>query len=271
MPRIDHTDFVGRFAIVIAATIAMLFVDTALASVDRRETRTHARHLYEDAESQLKKGKVADAVEDLRSAASLDRSNPDYAIALARALLLSKRPQRAREIIDGVLSTHGTSGAANLAMARTLLAQRDTANAIVYFHRAIYGFWSVNGDDGRREARLELIQVLTRLELHQQLLAELLPLEADSAPGINRPELAHLYLVAGSFGRAAAIYRDLLSDDSTGAAYAGLGEIALLTGNLQTAHADLTQALRLAPSSQSTGELLARTDSMIAIENANRK
>jgi len=269
MPRVDHAAFVGRFALIVAATVGMLFVDTALAAVDRRETRSHARHLYSDADSLRRIGRLGDAVETLRMATSLDRSNPVNAIALSEALLSSNRPQRAREIIDGVLSMHGTSGPANLAMARTLIAQHDTTNAIVYFHRSIYGFWPGDGNTGRSEARLELISILTARNARQELLAELLPLEADSAPGLTRAQLAHLYLIAGSYGRSSAIYRDLLDGDSTSAtAYAGLGEIALLTGNLQTAHADFMQALRLSPALPMAAALLARTDSIIAREKA---
>jgi tetratricopeptide (TPR) repeat protein len=203
---------------------------------------------------------------------SLDRTDSRYAIALAHALLTSDRPQRAREVIDAVLDVHGTSGPANLTMARILLAQRDTTGAIVYFHRAIYGLWTSSDAGSRRDARLELIALLSRLDLHEQLLAELLPLEADSAPGLSRLQLADLYVVAGSYGRASSIYLDLLRKDSASAeAYAGLGEVALLTGNLQTAHADLSQALRRSPGSVRVTGLLSRTDSLIATENSTRR
>jgi tetratricopeptide (TPR) repeat protein len=272
MPRVEPGEFVVRFSIIIAVTIAMLFVDTAIAGVDRRESRLHARHLYEDADLLVKKGKYSDAVDNLRRAVALDRGDSRYAIALASALLASNRPERAREVIDAVLDAHGTSGPANLAMARILLTQRDTADAIVYFHRAIYGLWASSDPGSRREARLELIAVLSGLDLREQLLAELLPLEADSAPGLSRPQLAHLYVVAGSYGRAASIYRDLLREDSTAAeAYAGLGEIALLTGNLQTAHADLSQALRLSADSRQVAEMLAKADSAIERESSTRQ
>ena len=74
-------------------------------------------------------------------------------------------------------------------------------------------------------ARLELIDLLARQNSKEELLAELLPLEADNPKDLaTRTKLGQLFLLADSPSRAAGIFRGILHESANNAvAYDGMG------------------------------------------------
>ncbi|MGH9559734.1 MAG: hypothetical protein ACRD30_10875, partial [Bryobacteraceae bacterium] len=93
---------------------------------------------------------------------------------------------------------------------------------------------------------LELADFLAAHGSGQQLLAELLPLEAGSRndPGILK-QVARLYLAAGSPQRSMNIYAALIHDNPADPAnYTGFGEAELALGDYRRAQTAFQNALR---------------------------
>ncbi|MDQ6718338.1 MAG: tetratricopeptide repeat protein [Gemmatimonadota bacterium] len=267
-----HREFVLTFGVVLAAVAGFLFLDTALAKLDRTETTSHAASNYESGVTLMRQGRTADATEALRAAWNLDRTHIDYPVALSAAILAGGRASEAENLLSPVLAANATDGPANLEMARILTAERRYEAAASYYHRAIYGLWSGNADSLRSATRFELIDLISAHGSRQELLSELLPVQSDSTlPPKVRRRIGHLLLAAGSPDRAATVFRELLRlDDSDADAYAGMGESAAARGNLRTARADFEEALRISPSDSALRVRAAVIDSALALDPTER-
>jgi tetratricopeptide (TPR) repeat protein len=171
-----------------------------------------------------------------------------------------------------LLEADANDGPANLAMARVLMKEQRTDDALSYYHRAIYGRWP-RGANQSEMARFELIDVLAGTDAKHDLLAELLPIEDDSTVSIaQRKRIALLFVTAGSPSRAIAIFRDVLRRDPRDAdAYRGLAEAALSVGDFSTAKADLLAAQKLVPGdSVAIESRISVIDSVVSLDPTQR-
>jgi tetratricopeptide (TPR) repeat protein len=264
--------FLATFGVVLAAIAALLALDLWLARIDARESRLHAMHLFEDGRALLAAKRPEEAVDRFASAQALQRTSVPYGVALADALLADGRGDEAEAQLRGVLGRAETDGSANLVMGRILARQRKLNEATAFYHRAIYGSWPADSSEQSLRARLELIDLLVRRGAKRELLAELLPLqEADPDSVALQRRVGHLFILAGSPGRALPLFRALLKRDADdGDAYAGMGEAALMMGNFRTARADLTLATRLAPDSDRFASILQVADTVLALDPTAR-
>ena len=268
IPAASVSEFIATFAVVLAVIVALFLFDTALARVDIRGRKSYAAREFRTGEQLLAQGKIELAIEHLRAASTLDDDNSAYATALAQAILADDRPDAAEQMLLPLLERDPTDGGANLAMARVLAQEGRTEEAKSYYHRAIYGLWPRGAHENRIEARFELIDLLAKINARQELLAELLPIQDDSAnTPAQRMKIAHLFVVAGSPQRAVAIFRELLRRNKPdSAAYVGLAEAALSLGDFATARADLVAAQKLSSDSTALQSRIALADSVIALD-----
>jgi tetratricopeptide (TPR) repeat protein len=172
-PTARTAEFVATLGVVLLTIVVFLFIDTALARVDQRESRAHAASLYREGQDLLARGDAREASDRFASAVAAQRGEPLYQLALGQALLAEGRVDDAHQTINAVLERAQSDGAANLAMAHVLVAEGQGDEATSYFHRAIYGRWGADSIERRRDARLELIDLLTRRHETNELQAEL--------------------------------------------------------------------------------------------------
>jgi tetratricopeptide (TPR) repeat protein len=267
-PEAGAVEFIATFAIVLGAIVVLLGFDAGLAKVDAAETRSHAATAYQTGESLNAQGKIREAIDHFRTAATLDHSRATYTVALAQAILKENHPEDAEQLLRPLLEQNATDGASNLAMARVLAKEGRIEEAKAYYHRAIYGLWPTESERNRAAARFELIDLLARTDAKQELLSELLPIESE-APNdtAQRKRIAHLFVIAGSPARASNIFRDVVRHNSRDTdAWIGLAEAALAMGNYPTARADLQTAARLSPTDTTIQAKISLTDSVIAID-----
>jgi tetratricopeptide (TPR) repeat protein len=272
LPTASAPEFIATFAAILVAIVALLAIDTWLARIDREESRSHAANLYADGRALLARHDAREASERFASAAAIERSNVAYQLGMAEAMLADHRVQEAQTTLEAVLDRAETDGAANLLMAHVLRTQGRIEEAKSYFHRAIYGRWRGDTVSQRMQVRFELIDVLERAGMNQELLAELLPIQ-DAFPDSQefRRKLGHLFLDAGSPERAVVLFRPMLrASPNDGDAYAGMGEAALMLGNFQTARADLGIAARLLPRDTAVRSLLEVADTALALDPLQR-
>ncbi len=272
MPTASAARFVGTFALMTAAIAGLLVLDLFVARIDRRESAAHAANLYADGVTLLAQHRPTDADDRFAAAVSIDRTNTNYALALAEAKLEQGDVAEAEATLHNLLERAENDGAVNLVMARTLRRSGRAQEAKAYYHRAIFGRWGADSLTRRRDVRFELIDLLAKSGSPPELLAELLPFEDTSPDSVAlRARLAKLFIAAGSPARAVTAFRDVLRRDPRNAdAYVGAGDAELALGNLRAARADFSEALRLRPADTSFAARLALVDSVFALDPTAR-
>jgi len=271
-PHASAAVFVATFAAILLTIVGLLFVDLTLARVDARASEHRAADLFREGQSLLDSGRAGDATDRFASAVAMQRNNVSYALGLAQATLADGHGDEAEATLKSILARAETDGAVNLSMARVLLVERKVSDAKAYYHRAIYGQWGADSVQQRMRSRFEIIDLLARRRETSEMLAELLPLEAEAADSAPlRKRVATLLLQAGSPRRAIANFREVLRADPRDAdAHAGLGEAALALGNFSTARADLLEATRYRPGDAHIQRRLALADTVLALSPSVR-
>jgi thioredoxin-like negative regulator of GroEL len=152
-------------------------------------------------------------------------------LQLITALTTARRIADAEPLLADILQRASNDGRANLTAARLMIRKKNTAEAEAYYHRAIYGEWPGDPSPHRVQVRMELIDLLLEKNRKQELLPELISLEAESPPdGPIQKRLAELFLLAGSPSRAANVTAIVDKNPKDISAYEGLGEAELEEG-----------------------------------------
>jgi len=271
-PTASASEFILTLTLTLGAIVVLIVGDTALAKVDREATRSTAADEYRVGVNLVAHKRLDDAIEHLRTAATLDREKPVYTVALAQVVLAQGRANDAEQMLFPLLERYPRDGGANLAMARVLAKQGRIDEAKSYYHRAIYEIWPGDAARSRAIARFELIDILAQTDAKQELLAELLPIQDESPEDtVLRKRIANYFVLAGAPARASDIYRDLLRKNPRDAdAYVGLGRAALAMGNYPVARSDFLAAQRIAPEDSSIVGTIKLADSVIAIDPTQR-
>ncbi len=271
-PTASASEFILTLTLTLGAIVVLIVGDTALAKVDREATRSTAADEYRVGVNLVAHKRLDDAIEHLRTAATLDREKPVYTVALAQVVLAQGRANDAEQMLFPLLERYPRDGGANLAMARVLAKQGRIDEAKSYYHRAIYEIWPGDAARSRAIARFELIDILAQTDAKQELLAELLPIQDESPEDtVLRKRIANYFVLAGSPARGSDIYRDLLRKNPRDAdAYVGLGRAALAMGNYPVARSDFLAAQRIAPEDSSIVGTIKLADSVIAIDPTQR-
>ncbi len=249
VPTASSSAFIGTFGVVVALIAFFLVFDAFVARIDTEEARSRALSDYREGTRLLAAGRLGDAAEQFRTAASMDRENLTYKVALARATVRQGDTETAQGLLVSILQQDPTDGAANVLMARVLVEQQRLDEAIAYYHRAVYGRWRAGEGGSSLQARFELIDLLARIKARKELLAELLPIQ-DQSPGdvTLRDHIGFLFLLAESPARAGDVFRQVLRKNPKDAkAAAGLGEASLALGEYDNAENQLATAARLSP------------------------
>jgi tetratricopeptide (TPR) repeat protein len=120
---------------------------------------------------------------------------------------------------------------------------------------------------------MELIDLLSKQGKKQELLAELISLEAESGkdPEIQK-RLAKLFLSVDSPARAASIYQTMVSKNPKDVdAYEGLGEAELEQGEYPAAHTAFDQAFRRDPDNPAIRSHLQILETVVEIDPTVRR
>jgi predicted Zn-dependent protease len=95
------------------------------------------------------------AIDEFRAALSLDPTNSQYQLSLARALRDSGDPRRLDEAESYLLTLCQRApqdGTINLALGRVAAHRGSVEDAIRYYHNSIYGVWTNDADLNRRKS-----------------------------------------------------------------------------------------------------------------------
>ena len=272
LPSASTSEFLLTFGLILLSIVLLLAFDTALARVDKSARSTTALQEYKQGQRSFLAGRLDEAIDHYRSAATLDRDHSIYTVSLAQAILAQGRPAVAEQLLRPVLEADANDGPANLELARVLVKEGKPDEAKTYYRVAIVGTWQgPDSERNRTSARYELIDLLAQSSDKEDLLAELLPLQDEAQTDSARRKVAHLFIVAGSPNRASDMYRAILRQNPRDAeAYVGLADATLAQGNFNTARDHLEAAQKIAPEDSVIKKRMALTDTVIAMDPGQR-
>jgi len=272
LPAASTSEFLLTFAIILLAIVLLFGFDTALVRIDRAATSATALQEYKRGQSFFAAGKLDEAIDHFRSAATLDRNHSVYTVSLAQAMLAQGRPAVAEQLLRPVLERDANDPQANFELARVLVAEGRPDEAKSYYRVAIVGKWQgPDAERNRTSARYELIDLLAQSGDKEDLLSQLLPLQDEAQSDSARRRIAHLFISAGAPERASEMYRAILRQNPRDAeAYVGLADATLATGNFNAARDQLDAALKVAPDDSVIRARIALTDSVIAMDPGQR-
>ena len=185
-------------------------------------------------------GNAAAALKDYRNALLYSPTNSNFQFHLAKALAATGRYDQARAYLVTLLSDSPGSGEINLELAR--IAAHDgpkmTADALRYYHAAIYGVWDTDPIAMRWQVRRELCDYLLNNDATNQAEAEIIALADNTNPEdfAGQEIVGNLLLRARMWSRALQAFQTLLShgpDDE--AALAGSATAAFQLGQYSQA------------------------------------
>jgi tetratricopeptide (TPR) repeat protein len=277
-----HPQFAGN-AVLLVAVIAVLFAaDTFLVKASQAESRAEAARSFAQGNTLFARGDYAAALDRIQNALSLERDNRDYSRTLAEVQLAAGKISDAEATVTDLLQNDSDDGLSSLIMARTLARQGRDADAVSYYHRAVYGHWDRDPAGNRRKARFELIDYLAMHDAKQDLLAELLAVEDQAAKDQAAKDqtidgrdtslrIARLFLAAGSPSRAADLFRALLRNHPGDVdALVGLGEAEFASGDYRAAQREFSTALHLDPDNREATQRQGLCDEVLALDPSLR-
>jgi tetratricopeptide (TPR) repeat protein len=261
---------VAIIALVIAGLAAL---DRFLANAQDVEVQRLAQRSYANGIRFRHRGNISEAIEGFRKAHALERRNTEYELTLVDTLIAADKLDQAERLIRDVLEREPNDGRANLLGAHLMIKRGKTVEAESYYHRAIYGEWSSDAVTHRVAVRMELVEFLAARPEHDELLAELLPLQEQAGKDPETEKhLAHLFLVAGSPSRAADQYRAVIKETpKDAAAHVGLGEAELQRGDYGRARAAFLTASAYKPDDPAIRRQLQLASTLAALDTTSRK
>lgn len=260
-------------AVIVVVVIGLFTVDQFLAKVESSEIKKTAQQSYSEGSSLLAEGKPAQALDFLRDAHASERQNLQYELSLITGLTEAGKTAEAEPLLTDILQREPNDGQANLAAARLMIRKGDTEAAEAYYHRAIYGEWAGNPIEHRVATRMELIDLMVQKKQTQELLAELISLEAEAPPSAEiQNRLGQLFLFAGAPARAAMVYEALAEKNPKDiAAYEGLGEAELEQGQYRAAHEAFLRAFLREPNNASVRAHLQTLNTVTSLDPTLRQ
>ena len=246
--------------------LAVLFAVTGFAvSLYHAKYESLGREWHSRGEADLNAGKALKAVVDFRTALVYARDSDADQLDLARALMAANRTDEAKAYLTSMWDRNPGDAVVNLALGRLAATQRNTDDALRYYHYAMYGDWgSRDPAEARRAARLELYQYLIKENERPLAEAELVAMAALLPPD---PELytqiGQLFLGLGDDSRAANEFEGAVRLGAGEAALAGAGEAEYLLGEYQQARRYLSRALREKPNDPHLSKMLDEADRVL--------
>jgi tetratricopeptide (TPR) repeat protein len=246
------------------AVVFFLLV-TGLSRLYVGQQRALGNRWYERGLADLKARRHEAAVSDFRAALLYSRDNYTYQLSLAEALLGMRHTAEAYSYLLNLWDRQPEDGLVNLELARIAAQRGQTEQAVRYYHDAVYAVWPAKGEIQRREARLELIDLLLGSNAKAQAQAELIArAENETENPAEQQLLGDLFVRAEDYKHALTEYElSLKADPHNPRAPAGAGYAAYELGRYPLAQRYLQEAVKLNPSDMHSAELLGTTEMVL--------
>lgn len=257
----------------LTALTVLLFVGVSGLSRAYRDQQTSlGSRWFDRGVADLKAQRYPAAARDFRAALLYSRDNYTYQLSLAEALLGMKQTGAASAYLLNLWDRQPEDGLVNLELARIAAQKGQLAQAVRYYHDAVYAVWPRDQETQRREARLELIDLLLRNKEKAQAQAELIALaENENENPVQSQLLGDLFFRADDYPRALAEYRVTLKADPHNArALAGSGYAAYEVGDYPVAQHYLQEAVKRDPNDTESTQRLQMTEMVLRLDPFRR-
>lgn len=252
----------------------IFFIATSgLARLYRAQREALGTRWFTRGVTELSAKKYDAAVSDFRAALLYSRDNYTYQLNLAEGLLGLGRTGQAYAYLLNLWDREPEDGLVNLELARIASARGQVQQAIRYYHDAIYAAWASDEEWKRRDARLELIQLLLATKAQEQAQAELIALAANVGDDPQQQEqIGNLFLRAQDYEHALNAFRIALkSERRSPAAMAGAGEAAFELGRYPLAQHYLQSAVAANPNDKQSSQLLMTSEMVLQMDPFRRQ
>lgn len=255
----------------IAAVIFFLAV-TGLSRVYHGQREYLGSRWFSRGVADLKARQYDSAITEFRAALLYSRDDYDYQLNLAEALLGLKRTDEASAYLLNLWDREPENGLVNLELARIAAQRGQTEQALRYYHDAIYATWPGDQRVQRRDARVELIEYLLKINSTTQAQSELIALEANLGDDpAQQLRVGDLFLQARDYQNALSAYRLCLKEDRHNhAAIAGAGLAAFDLGLYAEAERYLQEAVAAAPGDAQSAERLKTAELVLRMDPFRR-
>jgi len=258
----DRRTYLGRepMSLALLAVLAVAFFAgvSALSRIYHAQQVSLGNRWYTRGEADLKEQRFDRAASEFRTALLYSRDKYDYQLNLAEALIGLKRTSEAYAYLINLWEREPENGLVNLELARIAAQEKETDQALRYYHNAIYAIWSGDQEIERQNARLELIKFLLGINDKTQAQSELIALAANLGDDPSEHARAgDLFLGVQDYEHALAEYRlSLKSERHNPAVLAGAGGAAFELGRYGMAQRYLQAAVSADPSDTESAGLL---------------
>lgn len=262
----------ATLAAVIAAIVLLFAFTGTLAKIWNRQRLDRASEQFQTGEQLARMGQHEEAIQHYLAALTLSRDNTQYELALALTLVKLDRLTQAEAYLAETLAADPTNAAANLSLARIAAGRNNMNDAVLYYHRAVYGLWADTPVDHRLQARLELADYLVSRGQTRAAVAELVAVESDTpADHALHMTLATRYLKYRVPDQAAAQFRDAAAEKKDDpAAWTGLAEAEMAAGNYGAAEKAFQQAVRYDPRNKTLQARLSLAEDVTELDPSVR-
>jgi Flp pilus assembly protein TadD len=201
------------------------------------------------------------------------RDNYTYQLNLAEALIGLRHTGEAAAYLLNLWERQPEDGLVNLELARIAAQTGKNDQAARYYHNAIYAAWPKDAETKRRDARLELIDLLLRTNAKAQAQAELIALaENEADEPAEQKHLAQRFISLGDYEDALDAYRrSLNSYPHDAAALAGAGYAAFQLGRYALAERYLRSAVAVDPNDKQSADLLRTAEMVLRMDPFQRQ
>ena len=256
----------------VAVGVLLFAVAWVLTRTFERRRDALARRWFNAGQQALTASQPQTAVADLRSALFY-KDDDLYRLRLAEALAQANYTDQAKAYLLNLWEERPGSGNINLELARVAAQQHNTADAMRYYHGAIFGVWESDAIERRLETRLELVRFLLQQNQTSSAYAEISSLAASIPP--DNPEMrttaGDLFARTGDSANALTQYEMALKNDPHSfAALSGAAREAFASGKFRRAKQHLNAALREHPDDSALITLLEQTDLVLASDPLER-
>ena len=256
----------------VAVGVVLFAVAWVLTRTFERRRDALARRWFNAGQQALSASQPQTAIADLRSALFY-KDDDLYRLRLAEALAQANYTDQAKAYLLNLWEERPGSSNINLELARVAAQQHNTADAMRYYHGAIFGVWDSDAIEHRMETRLELIRFLLQQNQTSSAYGEITSLAAGIPP--DNPQMhvvaGDLFTRTGDSASALTQYEMALKNDPHSfAALAGAARAAFASGKFRRAKQHLNAAIREHPDDSAMTKLLEQTDLVLASDPLER-
>ena len=246
---------------------------TFLSRAHENQRRAIGNRWFHRGIADLRARRFEAAVTDFRAALLYSPDEYSYQLNLAEALIGQGHAGQAYAYLINLWEREPENGTVNLELARIAAQRGETEDAVRYYHNAVYAVWPSDQEGMRRDARLELIELLLRIQAKAQAQAELIALaENVGLDPAAQQRIGDLFLRAEDYEHALGAYNVALrSNRHNAAALAGAGYAAFELGRYPLAQRSLQAAVSLNPDDSASAERLKTTQLVLNMDPFRRQ